>query len=63
MKRKMRNNENRSGETDGKLVVEINSQILSRLLDCCFVAVSPHIIVFVDNENSVFSACRVIISA
>ena len=59
----MRNNKNRSGETDGKLVVEINSQILSCLLDCCFVAVMPHIIIFIDSKNSVFAACRVIVTA
>ena len=64
MKRNMRNNENRSGITDGKLVIEINSEIFSRLLYGCFIdTAAPLVIVVIDNKNAVFSACGVVIAA
>ena len=63
MKRQMGDNENRGLEADSQLVVEVVAQILCRALNGGFVVVIPHIVVLVDNENAVFAARRVIVSA
>ena len=63
MERHMRNHENGSLISFNDLFVQLKAEIFRRISYYQSAEIRPHLIVFIDNENAVFTVLWVVVSA